>query len=77
MGGVGTVEVVAPPIDEKSVRKLERVHEAAIAGVIVRRGSNTSPLLTARHTLYMMAKAAVAIYEVVVEDDERESKEQS
>lgn len=62
-------------MDHKTVEKLEGKIEEAIAEVIVTMGPKKLPLLPARHTMHMMAKAAVAVYEAVVDDDERKSKE--
>jgi hypothetical protein len=56
-------------MDPKSVRKLERDLEKAIAEVVIVRNKNwTYPLLPSRHTIQMMAKAAAAVYEGAVED---------
>jgi len=55
-------------MDQKTVRKLENEREEAIADVIVHRlGLKHLPLLPSRHTMEMMAKAAVAVYETAVE----------
>jgi hypothetical protein len=40
----------------------------AIAEVIVRMGLKRLPLLPARHTMHLMAKAAVAVYEAAVDN---------
>jgi hypothetical protein len=64
-------------MDPKTVEKLEAKLEEAISEVIVKMGLKKLPMLPARHTMHMMAKAAVAVYEAVVEDDERKSREQS
>ena len=53
------------------VRKLEKEIEKAIADVIFRLGLKRLPLLPSRHTMQMMAKAAVAVYEVAVENHDR------
>jgi hypothetical protein len=58
-------------MDEKTVGKLEHELEEAIAQVIVRMGLKKLPLLPARHTMHLMAKAAVAVYEAVVDQDDR------
>jgi MinD-like ATPase involved in chromosome partitioning or flagellar assembly len=55
-------------MDPKTVKKLEAKLEEAIAEVIVKMGLKTLPLLPSRHTLQMMAKAAVAVYETAVEN---------
>lgn len=54
-------------MDQKTVSKLEEKIEEAIAEVILRMGLNKLPLLPARHTMHQMAKAAVSVYEAVVE----------
>ena len=55
-------------MDEKTVGKLERELEDSIAQVIVGIGLKRLPLLPDRHTLHLMAKAAVAVYEAAVEN---------
>lgn len=55
-------------MDPKTVKKLEAKLEDAIAEVIVKMGLKNLPLLPARHTMHMMAKAAVAVYEAAVEN---------
>ena len=62
-------------MDQKTVHKLEN----AIAEVILDMGLRKLPLLPARHTMSMMAKAAVAVYEGVVEGrrEHRPSLDQS
>jgi MinD-like ATPase involved in chromosome partitioning or flagellar assembly len=57
-------------MEPKVVRKLEQELEDAIADVIVRMGLKKLPLLPSRHTFQMMAKAAVAVYETAVENQE-------
>ncbi len=59
-------------MDPKTVEKMEREIEQAIADVIVRLGLKKLPLLPARRTMHLMAKAAVAVYEAVVASEERE-----
>jgi MinD-like ATPase involved in chromosome partitioning or flagellar assembly len=58
-------------MDPKIVRKLEKALEKPIADVIRRLGRKKLPLLPSRHTVEMMAKAAVAVYEAAVEEHER------
>ena len=60
-------------MDANTVEKLEGKIEEAIAEVIVKMGLQKLPLLPGQHTLHMMAKAAVAVYEAVVEDEKRNS----
>ena len=54
-------------MDQKTVNKLEREIEKAIAEVIVRQGLKKLPLLPSQDTMNRMAKAAVAVYEAEVE----------
>ena len=62
------------PIEPKTVRKLEKELEKAIAEVVIVRNKNwTYPLLPSQHTIQMMAKAAAAVYETAVENDKPES----
>lgn len=56
-------------MDRKTVEMLEGKLEEAIADVIVTMGSKKLPLLPDRHTVHMMAKAAVVVYEAVAEND--------
>ena len=56
-------------MDQKTVRKLERELEKAIAEVVIIRNKNWKyPLMPSQHTLQMMAKAATAVYETAVEN---------
>ena len=58
-------------MDPKTVRKLEREIEKSISDVIVGRlGLKKLPLLPSQHTMHMMAKAAVAVYEAAVENQD-------
>ena len=54
-------------MNPKTVHKLEKKLEDAIVEVINDMGLRKLPLLPARHTIQMMAKAATAVYEAVVE----------
>ena len=56
------------PLDEKTVRKLERELERAIAEGVARLGVRRLPLLPSQQTMHLMAKAAVAVYESAVEN---------
>jgi hypothetical protein len=61
-------------MEPKTVARLETKIEDAIADVIIAMGLRHLPLLPARRTLHLMAKAAVAVYETAVENqtsDER------
>ena len=62
-------------MDPKTVRKLEQELEKPIADVIRRLGRKELPLKPSRHTIEVMAKAAVAVYEAVVDDRERRKDE--
>lgn len=60
-------------MDPKTVKKLEEKIEEAIAEVIVvKMGLKKLPLLPAHHTMHMMAKAAVSVYEAVAEHPQQE-----
>lgn len=54
-------------MDPKIVEKLDKKVEEAVAEVVVQMGLKKLPLLPSRHTIQMMAKAAVAVYEAAVE----------
>ena len=58
-------------MDQKSVEKLESKMEEAIAEIMVKMGVKKLPLLPSRHTMHLMAKAAVTVYEAAVENDDR------
>ena len=53
-------------MDHKTVEKLETKIEDAIAQVILSMGLKRLPLLPARQTMHLMAKAAVTVYEAAV-----------
>ena len=55
-------------MDHKTVKRLEDKIENALAEIIVSMGLNALPLLPSRHTMHLMAKAAVAVYEAAVEN---------
>ncbi len=57
-------------MDQKTVDRLEREIETAIAGVVARLGLKKLPLLPSQKTIRMMAKAAVAVYEAAVDGTE-------
>jgi malic enzyme len=59
-------------VDPKTVEKLEDKIAEAIAEVIVKMGLKKLPLLPARRTMHLMAKAAVAVYESAVENQQSE-----
>jgi len=57
----------------KTVRKLEHDLEKVIVEVVVAGNQKRKyPLMPSQHTMQMMAKAAAAVYEVAVENQERE-----
>ncbi|MBL8815493.1 MAG: hypothetical protein JNL58_05655 [Planctomyces sp.] len=55
-------------LNPRTVEKLEEKIEDAIAEIIIKMGLNKLPLLPARHTMHLMAKAAVTVYEAAVEN---------
>jgi len=55
-------------MDPMTVEKLEEKIEEAVAEIIVKMGLKKLPLLPARHTMHLMAKAAVTVYEAAVEN---------
>ena len=57
-------------MDPKTVRKLEKQLHKAIAEVVCRLGLKKLPLLPSHHTMEMMAKAATAVYEGAVEEQQ-------
>ena len=58
-------------MDPKTVKKLEGKIEEAIAEIIVTMGLKKLPLLPARQTMNLMAKAAVAVYEAEVDNSQQ------
>jgi hypothetical protein len=64
-------------MDEKTVAKLARKIEEAVAEIIVKMSLKKLPLLPSRQTMHLMAKAAVAVCESAVENnDHRRSSEE-
>lgn len=61
-------------MEPKTVERLEAKIEEAITEVVLKMGLKKLPLLPARQTFQMMAKAAVAVYEAVAADEQK-SKE--
>jgi len=59
-------------MEPRTVEKLEETIEVAIAEIILRMGRKKLPLLPARHTMHLMAKAAVTVYEAAVENQRQE-----
>ena len=61
-------------MEQRTVRRLEKELEDSVAEVIGRLGLRHLPLLPSRRTMHAMAKAAVAVYEAVT-DDQASSQE--
>jgi hypothetical protein len=55
-------------MDPETVERLEDRIEEAIAEIIVKMGAKKLPLLPSRHTMHLMSRAAVAVYEAAVEN---------
>ena len=55
-------------MDPKTAETFEQKIEEAIADIIVKMGLKKLPLLPARQTMHLMAKAAVTVYEAAVEN---------
>jgi len=62
-------------MDQKTVEKLEGRIEEAIAEIIVKMGLKKLPRLPNRHTMHLMAKAAVTVYEAAVKNQQRRGEE--
>ncbi len=62
-------------MDHKTVERLEGKFEEAIAEVIVKMGLTKLPLMPSRHTMHLMAKAAVAVYEAAAENHAEHRKQ--
>jgi hypothetical protein len=50
-------------MDRRTVGRLEREVEQAIAGAVTRLGLKKLPLIPSQKAMHLMAKAAVAVYE--------------
>jgi hypothetical protein len=61
-------------MDPQTVKNLEDKLEEAIASVLLKMGLKKLPLLPTRHTIQMMAKASVAVYEAAVENGRSDPK---
>jgi hypothetical protein len=59
-------------MDQKTVEQLEGKIEEAISEIIVKMGLKKLPILPTRHTMHLMAKASVTVYEAAVESQRRE-----
>ncbi len=55
-------------MEPETVEKLEEKIEEAIAAIVVKMGLKKLPLLPPPHTMHLMAKAAVTVYEAAVEN---------
>ena len=76
MHGLEPISIQNESMDQKTVRKLlEKEIEKAVAEVIFRLGLGKLPLLPSQHTMQMMAKAAVAVYEVAAEKHDRDQQD--
>ena len=53
-------------MDQQTVEKLELKFEEAMIEIIVKMGLKKLPLLPSHHTIHLMAKAAVTVYEAAV-----------
>ena len=61
-------------MDPKTVEKLEEKLKDAIAEVVLKMGLQKLPLLPSDHTMHLMAKAAVSVYEAAVENQRPEER---
>lgn len=59
-------------MEPKTVEKLEEKIEEAVAEIIAKMGIKKLPLLPSGHTMHLMAKAAVTVYEAAVENQRPE-----
>lgn len=55
-------------MDHQTVKKLEQELEEAIAEVLKQIGPKQLPLKPSPHTVHLMAKAAVTVFEAAVEN---------
>ena len=62
------------PTDERTVRRLEQELEETIAGVVARLGLSRLPLLPSQQIMHLMAKAAAAVYESAVENQDHSGR---
>lgn len=58
-------------IGPKTIEKLEGKIEDAIAEIMAKMGVRKLPLLPSQQAMHLTAKAAVAVYEAAVENDDR------
>lgn len=59
-------------MNQEFVEKLEEEIEQAIAEVLMKTGNKKLPLLPDRHTMHLMAKAAVTVFEAAIHNRRRE-----
>ena len=57
-------------MDPRTVSKLEQKILEAIFEIVIKMGLKKLPLLPSHQTVHLMAKAAVAVYEVAVENSQ-------
>ena len=57
-------------MDPRTVSKLEQMILEAIFEIVIKMGLKKLPLLPSHHTVHLMAKAAVAVYEAAVENSQ-------
>ena len=57
-------------LDQRTVAQMEQELLEAIVKVIVSMGLKRLPLLPSHHTMHLMAKAATAVYESAVENNQ-------
>ena len=60
-------------MEPRTVERLERKIEDAIAEIMAEMGLRKLSLLPSRHTMHLMAKAAVTVYEAAVENQRQGS----
>jgi len=64
-------------MDQKTVEKLEREIEEALADILIHRNEKWRwPLMPAQRTMHLMTKAAVAVYEAALNSPEDKSTEE-
>ncbi len=61
-------------MDPKTVERLENKIESAIAEVLLSMGGKKLPIVPSRHTIHLMAKGAVTVYEAAVENQLEQEK---
>jgi hypothetical protein len=59
-------------VEQETVEKLKEKIEKAVAEIVGKMGLKKLPLLPDRHTMHLMAKAAVTVYEAAVENQRPE-----